>query len=60
MRATRLRYFVHAGAPHGHRHLIVHRLMWASKIVKGHPRTYVSPRLAKNKEASMSDMKTGE
>jgi hypothetical protein len=46
MRATRLRYFVHAGAPHGHRHLIVHRLMWASKIVKGHPRTYVSPRLA--------------
>ena len=27
--------FVHAGAPHGHRHLIVHRLMWASKIVKG-------------------------
>src|SRR6202163_5079605 len=38
--------FVHAGAPHGHRHLIVHRLMWASKIVKGHPRTYASPRLA--------------
>jgi hypothetical protein len=37
---------VHAGAPHRHRHLVVHCLMWASKIVKGHPGTDAGSRLA--------------
>src|SRR3984893_18339998 len=38
--------FVHAGAPRHHRQLVVHRLMGASNIVKGHPRTDAGPRLA--------------
>ena len=38
--------FVHAGAPHRHRHLVVHRLVRAPKIVKGHPGTDAGPRLA--------------
>ena len=38
--------FVHAGAPHRHRHLVVHRLVRAPKIVKGDPGTDAGPRLA--------------
>ena len=38
--------FVRAGAPRRHRHLVVHRLVRAPKIVKGHPGTDAGPRLA--------------
>ena len=38
--------FVHAGAPHRHRHLVVHRLVRAPKIVEVHPGTDAGPRLA--------------
>ena len=38
--------FVHAGAPHRHRHLVVHRLVRATKIVEVRPGTDAGPRLA--------------